>query len=238
MNQLPTEQVAPRLSGWRALVSVLTDPNESFRQLGTKPSVLPPYLIQTLVGVLLFVLLLTTQSGVIDQAVATAMATQPTVQPGMDEMFRIITIVTFAFTLILAPWFVGLCLSLVALFFGQFQGGGVSFSAYFGMIGYARMPLLLSTLLGWFYQVATGKALQLSAAALLPAGSSPYLAGLLGMINPFGIWYYALLAIGFGALFGRSGRKGLAFSVTLFIVATIFTISSAGLASSQGVPLQ
>jgi len=225
-----------RISPWRALLRVLTSPGETFRSLGSKPPVLAPYLIQSLVGVVVIALTFSFVTKVaLDQASA-AMAAQSAMtaedMATMETVMRWAGMVGLVVQEVVSPWVTGLVLALVAIFFGQFQGGGVPFAAYMGMIGYARMPLVLSRLLTAVFIAATGQALDLSAAAFLPAGASPALTAALQMLNPFGIWYYVLLAIGFAALFRREPRRGWAFPVTLFVLGTVISAALGGASAS------
>jgi len=151
---------------------------------------------------------------------------------GMMTTMRWVTLGFAGVTSVAGPWLIGMLLSFVAVFFGQFQGGGVSLSAYLGMIGYARMPLVLSQLLGAVYMALTGQALNMSLAVFLPDGASPYLSGLLGMVNPFGLWYYALLGVGFAALFGRSPRRGWLLPAALFVLGTVANVLGSGMGAA------
>lgn len=233
MHSPTTELDTQPISGWRALVSVLTSPGETFRRLGARPPILPVYLFQTLLMALLFILTFKAGAAAFDQGIAAA-GSQPNAQ-AMDAsglaVVRTVTMTVMGVFTIAGPWLVGLVLSLFALFMGQFQGGGVSYGSYFGMIGYARMPLAIASILGGIYQVATGKALNLSLAAFLSPESNPYLTGLLSTINPFTIWYYVLLAMGFATLFGRPARRGWALPALIWVINVLFTVVFSGVGS-------
>lgn len=226
----------PRISPWGALLRVLTSPGETFRSLGRKPPVLAPYLIHSLVGIVAIALSYSALMDLAMEQAAAAMANQP--QMTAEDMAMMQTVMRWSGGVALVvqevagPWVVGLVLALVATFFGQFQGGEVPLTSYMGMIGYARMPLDIARLLSAVFMAVTGKQLDLSAAALLPDGASPVLMGALQMINPFGIWYYALLAIGFAALFGREPRRGWAMPVTLFVLGVIVSAAAASIGAA------
>lgn len=229
-------EAGSRISPWGALLRVLTSPGETFRSLGGKPPVLAPYLVHSLVGVVVIALSYSaTMQMVMDQALA-QMAGQPAMTPEdmamMQNVMRWSGWVGLVVQEVIGPWVVGFVLAIVATFFGQFQGGGVPLTSYMGMVGYARMPLDLARLLSAAFIAVTGKPLDLSAAAFLPEGASPVLAGALQMLSPLGLWYYGLLAIGFAALFGREPRRGWALPVTLFVLGTIVTAAAAGVATS------
>lgn len=231
---------SPSLPGWRALRRVLTDPGETFRRLGDQPPVLPGYLLQMAVGLLVFALTVNTTMALLDQGMAIS-ASQPGAQempPGFAPVMKWVSVGFVAAARLAGPWLAGLLLTLIALFVGQFQGGGVPFSAYLGMIGYARVPLALSALLSGVWTALTDKPLIMSLTVFLSPEASPYLKGLLSMFNPFGLWYYALLAIGFAALFKRPPGKGWALPALLFVVATLASVGTAGFAATQAGKFQ
>lgn len=234
------EGAAPAVSPWRAVVRVLLSPVETFRALGNRPPVLVPYLVHTLVGVVVLALTYSSTMEMVDQ-IGVMMASQPGVTGDDVQMMQQFTrwgaTAGLAIQSVAGPWIVGFVLALVALFFGQFHGGGVSLSAYMGMIGYARMPLALSLLLSAVYQAFAGQPLNLSAAAFLPGDASPILAAALTMLNPLGLWYYALLAVGFAALFGREPRKGWAMPVTLLVIGTLYLMATASFAQQATLNL-
>lgn len=234
-----TAVAATPLSGWRALSRVLTDPVETFKRLGAQPPVAPAYIVQMIVGAVVFALSLKFTIAAFDQQLALA-ASQPNAQATPPELMGWIKWGSIAFYGVIAvagPWLVGMILSFIMTFFGQFQGGGVPLKAYLGMIGYARMPLMISSLIGGIYMGATGKALDLSLGILLSPEASPWLKGLLSMLNPFGLWYYGLLATGFAALFGQPPRKGVTMAVVLFLLGTLVTIGLTAVAP-QNAALQ
>ena len=228
----------PPVSAWRAALRVLTDPGETFSKLGAKPPIFPPYLIHMAVGAIAFAVSIPALLEASAQAMSLA-ASQPGVEmdPSMMGAMSWVSVGFAGVTQIAGPWLAGMLLSFVATFFGQFQGGGVSLSAYLGMIGYARLPLAISTLLGGVFAAFTGQSLDLSLAVFLPETASGVMVGLLKMINPFGIWYYVLLATGFAALFGRSPKRGWLLPVALFVAGTLVTIGTSGFGAAAA-PMQ
>lgn len=229
---------SPSISGWRAVLRVLTDPVETFARLRPRPPVFPPYLFHMVAGAVAFALSAPSLFATTSEAMSMA-ASQPGVEmdPSMTGVMAWVTVGSAGLVQVAGPWLAGMLLSFVATFFGQFQGGGVSLSAYLGMIGYARLPLAISTLLGAVFLAVTGQTLDLSLAVFLPEGSSNILVGLLRMLNPFGVWYYALLGTGFAALFGRSPRRGWLMPVALFVAGTLINVGTSGLGAAVG-PMQ
>ena len=220
----------PRISPWGAVLRVLTDPAQTFRSMADKPPVLAPYLVHMVAGAVFGILAFrpTMELALLGQQQALAAMPQGA-EMNMEFMTTVTqwtTALSLAASALIAPWISGLVISLVATFFGRLQGGGVPLSSYMGMIGYARMPLAISTLLTGIFMAITGQTLNLTPAAFLPEGAPPVLVGLLGSLNPLNLWYYVLLAIGFAALHGREPRKGWPLPVTLFVITTLFTTVS------------
>ncbi len=226
----------PRISPWRAVVRVLTDPAATFRAMAANPPVLVPYLVHMLAGVVLMILAFgptLEMTEMVQMQTISAMSAGEEIDLELARtMARWSVALTLGFNALIGPWLAGFFVSLVAMFFGQFQGGGVSLKSYMGMVGYARMPLAIHNLLAGVFSGITGQQLNLSAAAFLPDTASLGLIGLLGAINPLHIWYYILLGIGFAALFDREPRKGWALPVTLFVVTTLFSAASGALGSA------
>lgn len=203
---------------WTAIGTVLADPVRTFRSLGENPPIFPGYLLQMLVGLIATVVILPkTLHSVAAQLAASGAPPESLVIGKWSGAIG-------GFLGNLAqPWIVGLVVSLLALMVGQFLGGGVSFRAYFGMIGYARIPLALNVLLSSLLasraesleQMAT---MSLSPAAFLPADSSMLLRAFLTTLNPFDLWYYILLAIGFAILHKVKPVKGVALSFILYVL--------------------
>lgn len=222
-----------RISPWRAVLRVLTDPVATFRAMAEKPPVLVPYLVHMLVGLAVMALTYGKVVEIATQATASAMSANQEIDLElMRAMMKWSAGASLAVSALIGPWVAGFVLSLVAMFFGQFEGGGVPLSAYMGMIGYARLPLAILNLLAGIFLAATGRQLNLSAAVLLPETASPYLVGLLSSFNPLYLWYYVLLGIGFAALFDREPRKGWALPVTVFVVTTLLNAVAVGVTSA------
>lgn len=203
---------------WTAIGTVLTDPTRTFKSLGENPPVFPGYLVQMLVGLVATAVVLPKTL----DAAATQLAASGT-PPEALVIGKWSGAIGGVLGNLAQPWIVGLVVSLLALMVGQFLGGGVSFRAYFGMIGYARIPLALNVLLSSLLasraesleQMAT---MSLSPAAFLPADSSMLLRAFLTTLNPFDLWYYILLAIGFAILHKVKPVKGVALSFILYVL--------------------
>lgn len=196
-TMLPGSEVPASISPWKALGQIGTDPIQTFRQLGSRPAIFPAYFLQMITGIVAFVLMYHYTMKLMDEQYSN-MAIDPTAMSNM----KIMGLVGGVLSLLGAPWIVGLVISLTALFFAQFQSGSTSFSALFGMIGYARVPLVLSNVIA--AASVSGKPLNLSLSAMLAADASRPFQTLLAMFNPFSVWYYVLLGIGFATLLGKS----------------------------------
>lgn len=225
-------QPAQPLSGWRALLRVILEPGATFEQLGPRPPVLPGYLVQTglvLVGTLLSLPAL--------MAIAEQQALAQGQPAELMAMTRYVAVGSGVFSAVAGPWFSGLLLALACLFFGQFQRTEASFTGYFGLAGYARLPLAIGTIINGLMMrlsdvdLTQMQSMSISPAAFLPVGANPYLAALLGQFNPFTLWFYALLAIGFGTLHRKTARAGLVLVIALFVINTLLAFAGVGVAS-------
>lgn len=219
------------ISGWQAIWQVLTDPRRTFDRLGSQPPIAAAYLFHMVVIALVFVLTIGSQMEVLDQAMSQA-ASNPNAQMPPEAMgiMRWIGLGTGAFFAVASPWLIGLIVTLIGLFVAQFSGGGLSFRSLFGMFGYAYIPSAVASVLGGVWLGATGQMLNLSLSVVAPPDTSPAVRALLGMINPFTIWYYVLLAIGFASLLRRPSARGWALPTALFLLSALFAMATAGLA--------
>jgi len=229
-----TDPNTPRINPWTALLRILTDPLDTFERLGTRPAILPAYLLQMVTGLAgaWMVLPLTLQA--LQEVPAGTLTAE---QMAMVE--KTATAMALVEPLVV-PWITGGLLALVAAFVAQFMGGSLGLRPYFGMVGYARVPLAINTLLTSFLasradSLAEAATMSLSPAAFLPAGSSPYATALLGMINPFGIWYYVLLALGFAALHRNRPAQGAPLAGVVFLINLAGALISAALASTRSL---
>jgi hypothetical protein len=225
-SSMPTEEKSGP-SGWAALGTVLTDPWKTFASFGERPPILPGYLVQMILA--LFPLLMT--MGLALDLAAQQVASQglPPVA-GVAKMGAIIGMVIGG---VASPWIAGLFVSLIALLWGRAESTPVQFGGYFGMVGFARLPVVI----GGFLQglllmnaqsIADLQNKSISVAVLLPTDASPYLKAFATTLNPFDFWYYLLLAMGFAALHKRPAIKGVGLAVTVYGLSLLFTVVSAG----------
>lgn len=230
LSQSAGEGQSSKRAPWKALWQVVTDPVGAYAQLGPKPPVLPGYLFAMVVGLVVTGL---TVPVLLQKTAGLAASSPEMAQAG--GFVKTTMVVSAVLANVAVPWVVGLLASLVALLVAQFQGGSAGFSAYMGMIGYAQVPVVLNRLLaGVWARINDGAVLDLSLAVLLPAGANPFLRVLLQACNPFTIWYYVLLAVGFGSLHGKKPKQGAVFSVALFVLAVLLSMATAKMGS--GVP--
>lgn len=230
-TMLPGSGAPAPLSPWKALAEVLTDPVQAFRRLGSRPPIFPAYFLQMITGAIAFVIMYPYTMQLVNEQY-TKMAVDPSMIPTMKVTGLIVGVVSVLAT----PWVAGLVLGAISLFFAQFHAGSTSFSALFGMIGYARVPLALSTLLSAAGTLMGNKPLNLSLSALLPADVNGPLQGLLSMLNPFGIWYYVLLGIGYATLLGKPMARGTIFAGVLFGISALLAMGSTGISIIPAMP--
>jgi VanZ family protein len=62
--------------------------------------------------------------------------------------------------------------------------------------------------------------------------ASPYLRAALGTINPFDLWYYALLAIAFATLHKKQPSKGVPFVAVVYLLTLLMALLGG---ASQGL---
>lgn len=224
-----------RINPWTALLRILTDPMNTFRRLGEKPAILPAYVLQMAAS--LFLAAMTVPLAlqlVMDQAASMPADQMPA---GFEGMMNKVMVGTTLGQAVVTPWLAGLVVALLAVFVAQLTGGSVGFRAYFGMVGYARVPVALNAIIQGLLLTKAGTyseamRMSLSLATFLPADSNVYLQSLLGMVNPFSIWYYVLLALGFAALHKTKPREGWTFAGAILILNIIGSVASAAMGSA------
>lgn len=229
------EPSVQRINPWSALYRVLTDPWTTFQRLGEKPPILPSYLAQmigSLVAAIATIPL--TLQVVTDQLAAMPPDQVPAGFAGMMRNFAIGGAVVQAAVM---PWLAGLVIALVATFMAQFTGARVGFRAYFGMVGYARVPLVINSIIQGLLltrasTLSEAMNMSLSLAAFLPTDSNIFVSSLLSLVNPFSIWYYVLLAFGFAALHQTPPKKGWTFAGAILALNVIGTVINAVIGSA------
>lgn len=211
------------LSGWSALGESLWSPARMFSVLAEKSWIWPPYLTQMVLGAAGAILILNT--GVIEKSIDAP--------AGIQTAGKLGGLLGGTLT----PWVAGLVVAAIAALIGLLMGGGVRYSTYLAMVGYARLPyaiggLIQSALVATSKSATALTSVSLSPAAMLPAGTNSLLHGFLATLNPFDLWYLALLAIGMAALHRKPVSKGIPLAATLYGVGLIFSIIGVSFASS------
>ncbi|HYF78796.1 MAG TPA: YIP1 family protein [Symbiobacteriaceae bacterium] len=220
-----------RPSGWKAIVRVIYEPTAMFQEFNGRVPIFPGYFAQMLLGLISFIMLVPMTLRVLEQT----MLSNPMYTPELAAISKWSGLVGGGFAILVTPWLAGLLTALIAMFFGQFQEERVGFTSYLGMLGYARMPLIISSLLGAALTLAMGDTatqFNLSLAALAPQGAPAMVTALLGTLNPFTAWYYFVLATGFGALHRGKAAKGVALVVTLYALNLLFSLAGAAIGGS------
>lgn len=214
-----------------AIASVLVDPTRTFISLADRPRILPVYLVHMAVSILGVALL--TPLTLAQAANYLADAGAPHQAP-MEAKW--IAIVSGLLGAMAGPWLSGLLVSLIAALFGEFLGGGIGIRSYLTMVGYARLPLLLGSVLQtllvlWSGSLREAEVFSLSLAVFVGDEVSPALRALLGTLNPFGIWYFVLLGVGLSAFHGVQPGKGKWFALTMYGLAVVGNVLAATLRS-------
>jgi len=216
----------PKSSQWGALARIITEPSATFAAFADRPPVLPGYLLQMAFSLAGFFAIYPVTMALMESQLANT----PELPPEMMGLTRTIGIFSGIVGVLIGPWIGGAVVSVLALFFGQFQGGGVGLTRYLGMVGYAGVPQALGTLLSaGLTMVSRSTAINLSASVFLPPDANPYLKVLLSALNPFSIWYYVLLAIGFAALHRVRPSRGTAFAAAMFTISLLLAMGGTAL---------
>ncbi len=218
----------PKGSAWGAILRIITEPEATFRSFGEHVPILPGYLVQMGLSLVMTLLMLPATFALVDQQ----LAMMPQTSPISPQTLKLIQGASALGTSLVSPWVAGVFTSLLALFIGQFQGGARNFSQYMGLVGYSRITLALGSVVYGVVILLTGDIKMsnaISLAALAPAGASPYLVGFLAAFNPFAFWYWAVTAIGFGVIHKGTWKKGLSLVVIMFVVTVLMSLASAGL---------
>lgn len=210
---------SPRFNAWSGLIKCLTNPTAAFADLAEHPQ--PPFLLAYMVAGLLGVPLIYVSTQITLGVLQAQLAAQG-LPPEANTVAQAIAYATAVGGGLFGPLLIGLCIALLAALVGLFVGGGVKFRQYLSMLAYAGLP----SAIGGFVQglLAFGatslnqlQQISISPAAFLPAGSSPLILAVVGLINPFGLWSFYLLMVGFAALHRSKLAKGALFAGVLLV---------------------
>ncbi|HLN64738.1 MAG TPA: YIP1 family protein [Symbiobacteriaceae bacterium] len=230
MSQYDSSLQTPESKGsaWGAIFRIITEPEATFRSFGEHLPILPGYLVQMGLSLVMALLMLPATLAMVEQQLATMPQASP-INPGVMKMIQAGSVL---FSALITPWLAGVFTALLALFIGQFQGGARNFTQYMGLVGYSRLTLALGSVVQGLIIFLTGKIQMsnaISLAAFAPEGASPYLTGFLGAFNPFSFWYWAVMAIGFGVLHKGTWKKGISLVVIMFILSVLIATVGNGL---------
>ncbi|HYF94120.1 MAG TPA: YIP1 family protein [Symbiobacteriaceae bacterium] len=221
-QQFPPSGSTRPLSPWKALFRVLVAPRTTFAALGDSPPILPGYLAGMILSALLFVEVLKLLPGSLEER---GMSDAPAYAVTFGAVFTLGLMLS-------APWIAGAVNSAIAAVVGRMLGRDVKYSAYFGMIGYARLPVFLWGMLDSVFQLASVQIPQ-SPAFLVPKGSSIYLWAFADSLRPHDLWYFWLLAVGFATLQKSRVAKGALLPVTIYLLSLAFAFFKV---ATRGVP--
>ncbi|MGE5674563.1 MAG: Yip1 family protein [Mycobacterium leprae] len=218
---------------WRALLGVWLEPGATFEGLRERMPILLPYLVQMAIGVPVAIISARASTNLSQSF----MAGQP-VPPGFDAAMKTASMVGGLLSGLAMPWLTGVVVAGLATFFGQFQSTRVPFGTYLGLVGYARLPVVVGTVVQAFLTLSATTMAELttksvSLAVLLPADASPYLRGALSTLNPFVIWYYVILTIGLATLHRAKPSKTWSLAATLFAVSLLLATVGGGLGTTM-----
>lgn len=211
------------MSAWTALrksvsevLLVLASPSIGFSRYSEQPSLLPAYTVNMMVSLIVSLIVLPTTLNLlhISQGGSSSAGVPPFMLRGAAIGGSILSSLAL-------PWIHGFFIGLTAMFFGQFVGGGVKLWQYMGMVGLARIPASLgsmvqATLLTRASSLEEMTSVTLSMAALADS-SHPWVKAVLMSLNPFELWYLMLVAVGFSALHRLSAKGGLPLSLSLYV---------------------
>jgi hypothetical protein len=214
-----------RPSAWGALWGVLTEPGRTFAAFAGQVPILPPYLVAMALALVTALLTMPVTQRIAQQQ----MATQGGLPAEGLSIFKWFLVGISVVGALARPWVSGVIVALVALFFGQFSSTRAGFTAYLGLVGYASLPAAAGGVVQALLVMSAGSVdaltrISLSPAVFLPDGSSLALRAVLGLLNPFSLWYYAVLCIGFATLNRGKWTRGLSFALTLFAFSALFAL--------------
>lgn len=210
---------------WRGLVKVLTEPTQCFRCLVQRQAILPPFLIHMAAPTVVLIMLPRSIASVKEHVAAIG------APPEVVDLGMWADIIGSIFSILITPWTSALFVALLAMVFGFFQSGGVRYSAYLSLVGYARIPLALGVLLeGATMTLATilgaENYIGMNLAAFASENTNPYITAVLTTLNPFEIWYFVLLSIGVGTLHKGKVTTGVILSLVLYTAGLLFKLAS------------
>ena len=237
MNEIA---VAPEKNVFQKLVGIFTAPTETFESIDRKPDWLVPFIINVVIGLILF--FLTSSIRMTDQIATMQAKGVPAeqiqmIQNQMSGPMKYINLVAVPIV-IFVFWAI---ISGLFLFAGNIiLGGNSKFWKLFSMVGWTSVVGLVGGILGaaLILMKKTTHGVTTSLAMLLPTpvvGEKPSaLYRLLSQFDLFMIWQVALWIIGFSVLYKVTKGKSASVVLTLWGIWIVLAVALGGLFSFGG----
>lgn|GEM_PF-5393862 len=219
-----------RFHAGASVIRVLDTPGQTFHNLAEEPAIVPPYIVNTLLGAV---------AAALSLPVTLRFVEAQFMERGMQGSSFLTSTMLFGGVLgaLFGPLIAGLLIA--ALVFGMLWIGGqaVTFRSIFSLVGYARIPLSIGALIHAFLVTRAisptqASRLSLSAAALAPSGTSPLLTGFLSTVGPFSLWYFVLVTLGVAAVTRRAVQRVWWVAAVLYGLNLLMVLLGSGLSTA------
>jgi hypothetical protein len=221
-------------------IGIITAPKDTFQGVVARPRWFGMLALTTLILIVCTAGPMFTEWGrqaALDQQVQTLESFGQTIDDetyaGMERRMSFAAYTTGLGILIFSPFMALVISAILFAIFNAALGGNASFKQLFSIVVHAGVISALSALFSAPLNYARGSmSSSTNLAVLLPMlDEQSFLAGFLGAIDLFIIWYVLVLAIGLGVLFKRpTGR----IAIGLFIVYAVIAVGIALVKSSFG----
>jgi hypothetical protein len=223
-----TGEVGFDMGFWGRLGNIFGNPAKAFEAINNRPTWLVPFLIIIAVTIIsaAFILPLIVQN-TIDEVSKNPEVTQEQIE--MISKFIPVSAIGGSL-LMMAVWLFGL--SGILYFVGSvILGGDSRFKKVLAVNSWSMLIVSLSSVVTVpLMLIKQNMYTSLSLAMVLPPealGSRAFV--LLSQINFFSIWYLAVLAVGFGVVYGMSTRKAMTSIAILWVIWVAFMVAIGGL---------
>ncbi len=238
----PVVPDAPKMSTWDRIIGVLFSPDETFRDIASKP---------TFAGVLVLMLVTSLISGILlaprmqfDSLRTQMAAKNPNLGPDdLDRMVRMAgafgKVSSYASPLILLIIFA--VLAAVLLFAFRLMGGEGTFKQSFAVVTYAMLPRMILGIILTGIVVAKGTVdvneiptmVFSNLGFLVDMADHPVLFSLLTTFDLFTIWCVALLIIGFAYVSRFTKAKSATIIISLWLFVTAVKLGFAAMGAAK-----
>lgn len=230
----PAPEPPVRTGPWGAVVRVLFSPADVFALIRTRAPWLPPYLLLGLLAAASVIVGVQLAGDALDSVIGA---------PEMEEIAGVASGVMMVFTVIgaafalVGPAIAGLVFALLLYLSGLIFDNKASFSQLFSLSGYAEMPAVIGSLISLIALIVSPSFalnLNLTAAALLPAGTPPtgIVYALLSMISPFTVWTWVLVALGLRHVGQVPAQRAWTQTVSVFVFVVLVRVGMSAMSAS------